>query len=232
MLTRKVKVKFTRRSKKNCSLLNWLIRNGDQLQEQCTSSVPSLGFYDAKHRTILLKPTVIESESAKENNQTKEIRLVNFLLHQMVHAFFSLYSCSCQDCVDKVAPSLGGLGPRHGIPRLEAMVYVELALGNLVSWKVATTDAESIALKMAMSCWVPKLHQLERWLRNDKESIRKVFALSAVKFASDGVWLQQRKIAFEQKVQEQLAPEKMVQQLGSEQCQLEQEEQQEHPEHE
>ncbi|CZT44884.1 uncharacterized protein RSE6_05136 [Rhynchosporium secalis] len=91
--------------------------------------------------------------------------MLGTLAHEMLHAFFHLYSCdTCSHCKKRQGARKGGDGHSgHGPNWCNAMVKVQKAIQHQVAWNVNTSTAASVALEMRTSGWVPRDDQIQRW---------------------------------------------------------------------
>lgn len=99
----------------------------------------------------------------KESKSSTAQLMIGTLLHEMVHAFFYIFSCKCTSC-DAHANRKGGRGIlSHGVHWCNSMYAIQSALTDQIKWTVDTGIAESVALEMNSSCWTPRSDQIERW---------------------------------------------------------------------
>ncbi|KAL2073879.1 hypothetical protein VTL71DRAFT_11205 [Oculimacula yallundae] len=113
------------------------------------------------------KRTYITLNRLPEYNQHGSIAqcFIGTLAHEMLHAFFHLYSCeSCSHCKKRMGARKGGEGKLgHGPTWCNAIVKIQKALQLQLGWEVNTYHARSIAIEMRNSGWVPRDDQIERW---------------------------------------------------------------------
>jgi hypothetical protein len=69
------------------------------------------------------KVKILLFENPKRSKSTRLQSYVGALLHEMIHAYFQLYTCSCRKCVDEERPLRGVTG--HGIAWQRAAKVIE-----------------------------------------------------------------------------------------------------------
>jgi hypothetical protein len=89
---------------------------------------------------------------------------IGTLLHEMLHAFFDYYSCTCQVCLNKRSVYQGGSGKSgHGPAWANSMIAMAKAVQDQVSWDVDIGMMDSIEREMLESNWEPTKEELRRW---------------------------------------------------------------------
>lgn len=125
------------------------------------------------------KPRAVERayytprDSTIHVNRWRQRRLIEYvhhdgyylclLLHEMLHAFFCIYSCRCTSCEAHKSASQGGVGAGHGPAWMDAAHTVEMAFQGLVSWKVFLALPISAQTEARVSAWQPNFEQKHKW---------------------------------------------------------------------
>lgn len=94
---------------------------------------------------------------------SEELKL-GTLLHGMVNAFISQYSCQLSCCNIVGHPSLGGSGSSgHGPAWADSVTYLAEILRQTVEWQVEVGLKTNVRKSMALDRFQPSKKQLERW---------------------------------------------------------------------
>lgn len=88
---------------------------------------------------------------------------INTLLHEMVHAFTSQYSCLSYCCEIYTHPSRGGGMGFHGPVWADITAYLRAVLRQTVNWPVDANVASSVQGSMCIENWQPTKKQLVSW---------------------------------------------------------------------
>jgi hypothetical protein len=89
---------------------------------------------------------------------------ISTLLHEMLHAFFTIFSCVCEDCKSKEAASKGGLGATgHGPVWMKTCRALEMTLRELTPWHVHLGISNSAYVEEHNSGWQPNFEQRREW---------------------------------------------------------------------
>lgn len=78
-----------------------------------------------------------------QNLEQHIISLVMSLIHECLHALFSLYACHCRQCIVDVFATSGWIG--HGAPFLRSAFAIEMTFGAALGCKVRLMGKECLS---------------------------------------------------------------------------------------
>jgi len=97
-----------------------------------------------------------------------EYHFINTLLHEMLHAFFAVFTCGRKRCCYRKLrkdPDWGYKGQGHGSAWCNAMIKIQENFKEMVPWHVGCGMAVSVMTEMQDERleWQPTEEQLRRW---------------------------------------------------------------------
>lgn len=121
------------------------------------------GQYDPIKAKIEIN-TVLWDDRAKR----AEYQFIDTLLHEMLHAFFTIFTCERKRCCYRKMrkdPDWGYKGDGHGSAWCNAMIKIQENFEEMVRWHVDCGMALSVMAEMQDErlAWQPTEEQLRRW---------------------------------------------------------------------
>jgi hypothetical protein len=105
----------------------------------------------------------LDEERPWQYEGTDEQHMICTLVHEMLHAFFDVYGCTCAECREVEHPSEGPNGSGHGPNWADSMKLIEDSLQEVVKWPVYTGIASGVQQSMREEKWQPTGSQIDRW---------------------------------------------------------------------
>jgi hypothetical protein len=127
-----------------------------------TPKVAERGFY--RHSDSTINVNLCRQRRVPRHDVHHNGYYLCVLLHEMLHAFFYIYSCKCTNCRSQKPALHGGVGASgHGPAWVDAAYALQMAFQELVSWEVFLGIPKSVQLETRVSGWKPDLEQRRRW---------------------------------------------------------------------
>lgn len=129
----------------------------------CDQRIPAFGWYNRATRQVSLNTHPALSRSVHWVGSREE-HLTSTLLHELTHAFLTLYSCSRSCCSKFSHPSQGGIGSEgHGPAWADTATFVLSHLHRTVPWNVEFSIAKGVVESLCIDQWQPTAEQIEKW---------------------------------------------------------------------
>ena len=116
------------------------------------------GYYGPHDRTININ---LEESCFEEGHQTQRQQCLETLAHEMLHAFLTIYSCTCEFCQDTTKYHLGKSG--HGPCWMDAMTAIRIAVLRDLNWLAGFGLGRSLQLEIDQGFYTTREEIAFRW---------------------------------------------------------------------